>query len=225
MKKWILWTLVLLIGGLCSSAMADTYILHTPTTEQIEEEEAVQIAAAFIKSMTGVELTGLYRVENGRKVKGEAEANFGPGNQWYADTAEDCWALSLRNESTISRPFVVVHGTTGEIVYWEYSDADGILYINMHPREGQHLTLEEAVVIAEEHVFEVFPFLSQEEVAIDGAFGLATNWSSIRKQFDAVPAWHIGLRYRHMEKDYAGFLIIDASSRETYDKDIDEIDR
>lgn len=78
------------------SAYADAYILHEPAAGQFQEEEAVELACAFVKELTGVELTGLYMVEKGMKVKDKTEAYLGPGHQWYANTKDDCWARTIR---------------------------------------------------------------------------------------------------------------------------------
>lgn len=82
------------------------------------------------------------------KVKGKVEAFFGPGYQWGADTNEDCWVLVIQNDSTIVRPWVVIHGTTGEVLYWQYTDqTTGCAYLNVLPTEGQ-LSYEDAVALA-----------------------------------------------------------------------------
>lgn len=81
------------------AAQGDAYELHTPSGEQIQQEEAVALACAFVKDLTGVELMGLYAVEEGMKMEGKTEMYFGPGWQWDADTQEDCWAIHLCNET------------------------------------------------------------------------------------------------------------------------------
>ena len=101
-------------------AHADMDIEHFPTENQLQQKEAEKIACDFFYKLCGVELTDIYHLEKEEEVSG-AEAVFGPGYQYGVDTQEDCWDLDLRNRSHIW-PRAVIHGTTGEILSWQYYD-------------------------------------------------------------------------------------------------------
>lgn len=190
---------------------ADTYTLHEPTDNQMQEEEAVDIACDFIKELTGVELTGLYMVENGKKVKNKTEAYFGPGYQWSANTEDDCWAITLRNETHIN-PFVVLHGTTGEVLYWEYHDEQKTCtYINMLPQE-QHLSYNEAVDMAMSRYLYAVNGLEGADQAtyVQLAFGSSSNWNSSLHFYEEMPAWNVMVRTPAVEPEYYYDLFVSA---------------
>lgn len=185
-----------LLIGMCA-AHADTYELREPTGGELKSDEAVAIARDFMRDLTGVELTGLYVKADGRRIEGKTEAYFGPGSQWLADTEDDCWALVIRNETRI-RPFVVVHGTTGEVVYWEYTDEEtNQTFINLLPQDGQ-LTDAEAVVLAEKRFAAAMrgaPAIDPERLANQTAFGMAGNWCFDKPEYESLPAWLVQLTY------------------------------
>ena len=190
---------------------ADTYTLHVPSANQLQEEEAVELACAFVKELTGVELTDLYMVENGMKVKNKTEAYFGPGYQWFADTEDDCWAITLRNETHIN-PFVVLHGTTGEVLYWEYHDEQKTCtYINMLPQE-QHLSYEEAVEMAMSRYLYAVNGLEGADQAtyVQLAFGSTSNWNSSLHFYEEMPAWNVMVRTPAVEPEYLYDMLISA---------------
>lgn len=199
-----------------ADAIADTYALHEPSGNQIQAEDAVTLACEFIKELTGVELTGLYSVEDGMKVEGQPEMYFGFGWQWGADTSDDCWMLILRNQSTIDTPIVVLHGTTGEVLYWEYTDqAINCTYLNRLPTDD-HLSCEEAVENAKSRFVVVMDKpLSGDSIRFTGAaFGDADTWVAQAANTEAEPAWKIELLYEHPEEQYGYTVFFDAKSGE-----------
>lgn len=192
-------------------ASADTYTLHEPMDNQMQEEAAVDIACNFVKELTGVELTGLYMVENGKKVKNKTEAYFGPGYQWSANTEDDCWAITLRNETHIN-PFVVLRGTTGEVLYWEYHDEQKTCtYINMLPQK-EHLSYDEAVDMAMSRYLYAANGLEGADQAtyVQSAFGTASNWNSSLQSYSEMPAWNVMVRTPAVEPEYYYDLFVSA---------------
>ena len=199
----------------CLAAYADTYILHTPTKDQIQEAEAIQIACDFITELSGVEITGIYSVVDGMKVKNKAETAFGPGYQYYVDTNDDCWMLRIRNETSI-QPRVLVHGTTGEVLYWEYSDIrNDRSYINMLPCE-KDLPYEEAVQIAVDRFTQTLDgveTIDADKLIVQSAFAAAHNWNSLAAAWGDAPAWNITLQYGEPEIKYIYSMLINADNR------------
>lgn len=197
-----------------SSVYADAYALHEPSGNEIQAEEAVTLACQFIKELTGVELTGLYSVEDGMKVEGQPEMYFGPGWQWGADTQEDCWILILRNQTAIDTPIVVLHGITGEVLYWEYTDQTiNCTYLNSLPTD-EHLSLQQAVNIAQSRFMPAMePPLSADGIRFTGAaFGDSDTWVAQAADTEANLAWKIELLYEAPDGQYGYIGYFDAAS-------------
>ena len=193
------------------AAQGDAYELHTPSGEQIQQEEAVALACAFVKDLTGVELMGLYAVEDGMKVEGQPEMYFGPGWQWDADTQEDCWAIHLCNETHI-QPFVVLHGITGEVLYWEYDNQEnGCSYINRVPEEGQ-LSYEDVRMLAVDRFMNATADIENmpQQTFLGAGFGPADNWYASLQGGDCIPAWHINIQTPLEEAGYHYSLLVTA---------------
>lgn len=210
-------TMVLCLLLLAPQAVrADTDMFRKPSGKQLRAEEAVTLACDFIRELTGTELTDLYSIEDGMKVKGRPEMYFGPGWQWEADTTEDCWVLILRNRSTIDPPMVVLHGETGEVLYWEYTDqALNCTYLNSLPT-GEHLSCGEAVAIAKYRLSHATDDpISGDAVRFTGAaFGDADTWVAETANAEAEPAWKIELSYEAPEGLSEYIVYIDAKSGE-----------
>ncbi|MBR2923605.1 MAG: hypothetical protein IKC28_01135 [Clostridia bacterium] len=193
---------------------ADTDTLHEPSGNKIQAEEAVTLACQFIKELTGVKLTGLYSVEDGMKVEGQPEMYFGPGWQWGADTQEDCWILILRNQTAIDTPIVVLHGITGEVLYWEYTQQTiNCTYLNSLPTDD-HLSLQQAVNIAQSRFMPAMePPLSADGIRFTGAaFGDADTWVAQATNTEAESAWKIELLYEDPDRQYGYIGYFDAAS-------------
>lgn len=108
-------------------AMADVYVYAVPGEEDVQQEEAVEIALSFLE-----ETLGFSRLAWPAEVR---SIYFGPGDQWLGKTSDNCWIISLHNAMPLQAT-VQVHGETGEIVSWEcrgdekltdiYSDVESI---------------------------------------------------------------------------------------------------
>lgn len=175
-------------------AHADMDIEHFPTENQLQEKEAEKIACDFFYKLCGVELTDIYHLEKEEEVSG-AEAVFGPGYQYGVDTQEDCWDLDLRNRSHIW-PRAVIHGTTGEILSWQYYDMiTRCGFINALPQPEQ-LSLKEAVTKAVALFSEI---LSEEELSEENTY----TWASFSMadtalkegRIELCPQWLVQLSF------------------------------
>lgn len=78
MKRRFFALFLVMLLSITSIAGADSYILHKPDKNQLQENEALETAREFLLDLTGVEITGVFKVVNGMKVKGKVEAFFGP---------------------------------------------------------------------------------------------------------------------------------------------------
>lgn len=143
MKKLLCWLLLLTL--LIGSALADRDIYHTPTNDQLSEKEARTLMADFYQNLWGVDITPCFR-------KGQYTALFGPGYQWYVDTEEDCWVISIAFDTELPIvPHILLHGTTGEVLDWQFREKETkVTYQRAIPGEAD-LTLEAAITIAREH--------------------------------------------------------------------------
>lgn len=217
MKRRFFVLLLVMLLSITSIACADSYILHKPDKNQLQENEALEIAREFLLDLTGVEITGVFKVVNGMKVKGKAEAFFGPGYQWGADTNDDCWVLVIQNDSTIVRPWVVIHGTTGEVLYWQYTDqTTGCAYLNALPTEGQ-LSYEDAVALAKNRFLQAMNEPSSIEdsaIYINPSFGNTNHWNTSAVNMGTVLAWNINLSYADSTEQYGYFVYINAENEE-----------
>ena len=120
MKKLISLLLLLLLA---STALADTYELHTPDRNQVKKDQALAFANAFWQELCGVSIAPA--VQSGRY-----EASFGPGNQWGVETQEDCWVISVKDvDGPVWSLFLILHGTPGKsedgtaninVLYWNF---------------------------------------------------------------------------------------------------------
>ena len=124
MKKLISLLLLLLLA---STALADTYELHTPDRNQVQKDQALAFANAFWQELCGVSIAPAVQ-------SGKYEASFGPGNQWGVETQEDCWAISIRSvKGPVSSLFLVLHGTPVmsedgtaniNVLYWSFRNKE-----------------------------------------------------------------------------------------------------
>ena len=189
MKKLL--SFILLMIMLTCSALADTDIYHAPTKDQLSEREARALMAAFYQDLWGVDITPCFR-------KGQYTALFGPGYQWQGDTEEDCWVISIEFDTELPIvPHILLHGTTGEVLQWSFRERETkVSYQGAIPGEA-HLTLEEAVVIAQAQFAED---MALRGVSAEGAYlttrsyGLygQINWP-FEVEAPEQPIWHIGI--------------------------------
>ena len=100
---------------------ADDYILHEPTGNQLSEKEALKIASSFAHDVLNFSFDDLSPYYDNEHL-------FGPGDQWDADTKEDCWAIgvsfkSIKTENEyIKHLFIIVNSASGEVERWQYRD-------------------------------------------------------------------------------------------------------
>lgn len=201
-----LWLCLLLPPAAC----ADAYVLHEPSGEQLRAEEAIPLACAFVQELTGVELTGLYSVVDGMKVEGRPEMYFGPGRQWGAETDEDCWVLILRNGTPIDQPMVVLHGSTGRVLYWQYSDTrTNCTYLHMLPPEGW-LDAQAAAVLAQERYAVLEAGTLPEPDRTDLCLGASENWSLQPPNRESAPVWNLNLQSADGAARYSYWLAVAA---------------
>lgn len=138
---------------------------------------------AFVEERTGVKLTGIFAVKNDMRVDGLPEMYFGPGLQWEADTEDDCWAVTVHNETHI-QPFVVLHGTTGQVLYWSYNDLQNhCTYVNMLPDEDD-MSREAAAELGRSRCTEALRSMVCPvfEGSMELAFGTAGNWMPVGEE-------------------------------------------
>ena len=142
MKRLLCW--LLLLVGLSGAAQADTDIYHTPAKDQLSEKEARALMAEFYQNLWGVDITPCFR-------KGQYTALFGPGSQWYVDTEDDCWVISVEFDTELPIvPHMLLHGTTCEVLEWQFREKETkVTYQRAIPGEAD-LPLEETIAIARE---------------------------------------------------------------------------
>lgn len=171
--------------------MADTDIYHTPTKDQLSEKEACTLMAAFYQELWGVDITPCFR-------KGQYTALLGPGYQWYVDTEEDCWVISIAFDTELPIvPHILLHGTTGEVLDWQFREKETkVTYQRAIPGEAD-LTLEAAISIAREHFASVLTQLDApaQEISVYmrtfGLYGLLHD--PVEVENPEQLAWCVGL--------------------------------
>ncbi|MBR5959459.1 MAG: hypothetical protein IKZ98_00555 [Clostridia bacterium] len=175
-----------------TSARADDYIIRKPKGDQLSEEEALKIASAFahdVLKLSIEDLTPYY----------DNEHLFGPGDQWEADTKEDCWVISV-SEKTIKTEneyipslAIIVNGTSGEVEYWEYRDMKSeATYINTLPAKSK-FSVDEVFAIAEKEL----------ERALETAVQTPYIYrASILSENDGVPQWEVLLQFSDKDGEH-----------------------
>ena len=189
MKKLLCLALMMIM--LTCSAHGDTDIYHTPTKDQLSEKEALSLAAAFYKDLLDVDITPCFR-------KGEYTALFGPGYQWYVDTEEDCWVITIEFGTELPIvPHILLHGTTGETLDWSFRDKEAKVSYQCALPDEKMLTLEDAIVVARARFAEDMALLgvSAEDTSV---FTRMFGWYGRIKwpfevEFPEQPIWQIGI--------------------------------
>lgn len=186
--------LIAALLALCSllactmAAQADTDIYHTPTKDQLSEKEAFKIATAFFTEAAGVDISGEYR-------KTYYTALFGPGYQWYADTEDDCWVVSVDIGSDLPiSAHAVIHGTTGEVLRWSFRNKETKISYQCALPEETMLTLEEAITIVREQYAQAHGLTAEEAQntrcsASFGLYGVMTVLEDVANP--DLPVWNI----------------------------------
>ena len=218
MNAWkrIVWLLtVIFIFVSHTAGIADDYTLHKPTKDQLTETQAVHAAAMYFEDLTGIPAEDIEKFY----VPSEGEKAFGPGWQWQADTEDDCWALCFRTtELPIDSMFATLHGTTGEVLYWEYDDCmTNTTYIHMLPEKGM-LLCKEAYELAVEDMGAMLTI--EKETILQNAYVTATygmpytTFEVNGRDNDALdtPVWDIMIFYPSKSPQLIYQAVIDAES-------------
>ncbi len=207
MKRSIAALLVLCSLFACTmAAQADTDIYHTPSKGQLSEKEAFKIAVDFFKEAVGVDISGEYRREY-------YTALFGPGYQWYADTEDDCWVISVDIGSDLPISFhAVIHGTTGEVLYWSFRDEETKISYQCALPEETMLTLEEAIAIVREQYAQALGLTEEEALNTRcnvsfGLYGVVTVLKDVENP--DLPVWSIviGGKYKQPYPLLGGYYV------------------
>lgn len=189
----IVWSLICVLCCLflfSGAALGDTDIYHIPTKEQLSEAEALKVATAFWLELCSVDISEEIDA-------GNYTALFGPGYQWGANTEDDCWTISIPMGADLPiRPSIIIHGTTGDVVHWQFRDKETkITYICMLPDET-HISLEAAITIAKK-CFQRDAHLEESdltEMFVSKSFGVAQYYIGLKDRgCDDYPIWNIFL--------------------------------
>lgn len=195
-------SILLILSFLYGVAYADKYVEKAPSSDQIDLETAIDISTQFIEKLTGVSASELAPYIS--------EYNFGPGYQWMdSTTTDDCWILVFAQTPLgISRIYVLVHGTSGDILSWLYMDTvTGITFNNVTIDESKILP-EQATQIAFEHLANrVGVTIEQLENNVE------TQPLLLRTEDDRI-LWNYIVSYTNAESECYCILDIDASSGE-----------
>ncbi len=181
-------TVICVLCGMLSlahTAIGDTDIYHTPTEGQLSEAEVLDITTAFWMELCSVDISEEVN-------EGNYSALFGPGRQWGAKTDDDCWVIDIPLAADIPiRPMIIIHGTTGEVVYWQFRNKETkILYICLLPDETL-LSENEAIRIANDHFHENTE-VGKKSLYVNRALGLGQYWPELDNMgYDNYPVWSI----------------------------------
>lgn len=100
--------------------------------------------------------------------------------------------MTVHNETHI-QPFVVLHGTTGQVLYWSYSDLQNhCTYVNMLPGKDD-MSREAAAELGRSRCTEavrsmVCPVF---EGSMELAFGTAGNWMPVGEEEAPMSVWRV----------------------------------
>lgn len=187
-------------------AQADTDIYHTPTKDQLSEKEAFRIAVDFFMEASGVDISGEYR-------RAYYTALFGPGYQWYADTEDDCWVVSVDIGSDLPiSAHATIHGTTGEVLHWSFRDEETKISYQCALPDETMLTLEEAAAIVREQYAKDIGLTAEEAQntmcnASFGLYGVVTVLKDVENP--DLPVWNIviGGKYKQPYPLMGGYYV------------------
>lgn len=198
---------------MASTALADTYELHTPDDTQLSKDQALAFANAFWWDLCGVSVAAAVQ-------SGSYDASFGPGYQWGVETQEDCWVISFKDvEGPVRGLFLILHGTPGKsedgtanvnVLYWSFRGRESMISYSCAIPDVNMIDRYKAVQYATQD------FVSAANVPEDsisfngnGQFTL-TKWAmrdiceDIGNLDGDVPVWVIPLS---TDAQYADYLI------------------
>lgn len=174
--------------SLLNIAYGDTDIYHTPTSEQLSEANALNIATAFWLELCSVDISEEIKT-------GNYTALFGPGYQWGANTEDDCWIIDISISADISiQPSIIIHGTSGNVVFWQFRDKETkISYICAIPdetavKENEAVEIAKACFVADADLAE----LDLNELYVRRSFGYAQCYVAFKNMpYENYPIWSI----------------------------------
>lgn len=189
MKKLLCLAMMMIV--LTCSAHGDTDIYHTPTKDQLSEKEALSLAAAFYQDLLDVDITPCFR-------KGEYTALFGPGYQWYVDTEEDCWVITIEFDTELPIvPHILLHGATGEVLDWSFRDKEAKVSFQCVLPDEKMLTVEEAIAVARARFAEDMALLSADAEDASVFTRMFGRHGRVKWPFEVEtpeqPVWQIGI--------------------------------
>ena len=210
MKRLISLIFILLLA---STALADTYELHTPDRNQVKKDQALAYANDFWLDLCGVSIA--QAVQSGRY-----DASFGPGYQWGVDTQDDCWVISVRGvKGPVGSLFLILHGTPIKsedgtaninVLYWSFRGTESMITYSCAIPDVTMIDRYKAVQRAVRDFAELSA-ISEESITFNGngQFTL-TKWAmrdiceDLGNLDGDVPVWVIPLS---TDAQYADYLI------------------
>lgn len=210
MKKMLSLLLILLLA---STALADTYELHTPDRNQLKKDQALAFANAFWMELCGVSIAPAVQA-------GEYNASFGPGYQWGAETQDDCWVISVKDiDGPVWSMFLILHGTPGNsedgtaninVLYWSFRGRESMISYSCAIPDVTMIDRYKAVQRSIRD-FAAVSNISEESITFNGngQFTL-TKWAmrdiceDLGDLDGDVPVWSIALM---SDTQYANYLI------------------
>ena len=210
MKKLISLLMILLLA---TTALADTYELHTPDRTQVSKDQALAFANSFWWDLCGVSIASAVQ-------SGAYDASFGPGYQWGVETQDDCWVISVKDvDAPVWSMFLIVHGTPGKsvdgtaninVLYWSFRGRESMISYACAIPDVTMIDRYKAVQRAIQD-FAAVANVPEERITFNGngKFTL-TRWAmrdickDIGDLDGDVPVWSIPLR---TDDQYAEYLM------------------
>ena len=210
MKKLLSLLLILLLA---STALADTYELHTPDSTQLSKDQALAFANSFWWDLCGVSIAPAVQ-------SGTYDASFGPGYQWGVETQDYCWVISIRGvKGPVGGLFLILHGTPMksedgtaniDVLYWSFRSEESMITYSCAIPDVTMIDRYKAVQRAISD-FAAVSNISEESITFNGngQFTL-TKWAmrdiceDLGDLDGEVPVWSLALM---SESQYASYLI------------------
>lgn len=210
MKKLISLLIILLLA---STALADTYELHTPDSTQVNKDQALAFANSFWWDLCGVSIAPAVQ-------SGTYDVSFGPGYQWGVETQDDCWVISVKDvDAPVWSLFLILHGTPGKsedgtaninVLYWSFRGRESMISYSCAIPDVTMIDRYKAVQRSIRD-FAAVSNISEESITFNGngQFTL-TKWAmrdiceDLGELDGDVPVWSIALM---SDTQYANYLI------------------
>ncbi len=210
MKKLLSLLLILLLA---STALADTYELHTPDSTQLSKDQALAFANSFCWDLCGVSIAQAVQ-------SGTYDASFGPGYQWGVETQDDCWVISIRGvKGPVGGLFLILHGTPGksedgtaniDVLYWSFRNKESMITYSCAMPDVTMIDRYKAVQRAISD-FAAVSNISEESITFNGnGQFILTKWAmrdiceDLGDLDGDAPVWSVALM---SDTQYANYLI------------------